>query len=180
MSTTEDPRIQKAYDLGYDYEQRFRGCGQCTFAALQDTFSLRSAETDAVFKSATALAAGTGLEGDGQCGAYSGAAMMISYLAGRERDNFADPEGARKVAFRLTQKLHKEMIDTYGTVICNQIHRRIMGRPFYIRDPQEYQAFEDAGAHDDKCTSVVGEVASRTARILIEEGLAPEAREGQW
>ena len=170
---SEDPRVKKAYDLGYDYEGRFRGCGQCAFAALQDSLGLRNRETDAIFKAATSLAAGTGLEGDGQCGAYSGAALMVGYLAGRERDDFSDPEGRRKVAFRLTQQLHKEMIDLFGTVICHQIHRKIMGRPFYIPNPQEHEAFEEAGAHKDKCTSVVAELSSRAARILIDEGLVP-------
>ncbi len=174
-STPLDPRVKRAYDVGYEYEKTYRGCGQCAFAALQDALDFRNAETDAIFKSATALAAGTGLEGDGQCGAYSGAALMIGYLVGRERDNFADPERTRHRAFALVQALHKEMVDLYGTVVCHQVHRKIMGRPFYIRDRHEYEAFEKAGAHDDKCTSVVGEIASRAAAILIEEGLIREA-----
>jgi C_GCAxxG_C_C family probable redox protein len=173
MDAQKDPRVRKAFDAGFDYEKRFKGCAQCTFAALQDAFGLRSPETDAIFKSATSLAGGTALEGDGQCGAYSGAALMISYLVGRERSNFADPKGTRKQAFRLTQRLHQELIDLYGGVVCHQIHRKMMGRPFYIRDPRELDAFEEAGAHKDKCTSVVAEIASRAARILIEEGLAP-------
>lgn len=165
----DDPRVQRARQLGFAYERDFKGCAQCAFAALQDALGVRDAATDAVFKAATGLAAGTALEGDGQCGAYSGAVMMISYLVGRERENFADPTGTRKEAFRLSQRLHQEMIEHYGTVICHQIHRKIMGRPFYIREPAEFEAFEAAGAHTDKCTSVVAEIAAHAARILIEE-----------
>lgn len=45
----------------------------------------------------------------------------------------------------------------------------VMGRPFYIRDPAECEALEAAGAHADKCTSVVAEVAACAARILVAE-----------
>ena len=160
---------QKAYELGFAYERDYGGCGQCVFAALQDVLDLRNDVTDGIFKSATALAGGVALEGDGHCGAYSGAVMMMGYIVGRERDKFDDPERIRRSTMTLARKLHDKFLEHYGAVVCHLIHRRIFGRPYYLLDPDSYKKFEEAGAHDDKCTSVVGEAARWTIDILQEE-----------
>ena len=159
-------RAATAYELGFSYEKEYRGCAQCVIAALQDAFEIRNAETDAIFKSATALAGGVAQETDGNCGAYTGGAMMIGYHIGRERDNFADPEKIRMRTSALTSELHARFIEEFGTVTCREIHTRIMGRPFYIKDPDELKKFDEAGAHADKCTRVVALAAQWTAEIL--------------
>ncbi len=165
---------QKAYDLGFDYEKRYGGCTQCVIAALQDTLDLRNGETDAIFKSATGLAGGVGGEGDGHCGAYSGAVLLMGYIVGRERDNFADPERIRDQTGDLAAKLHGKFIDEYGTVTCRSIHTKIFGRPFYLRDPDEKEKFMAAGAHEDKCTSIVGNAARWVVETLHEAGRLQE------
>jgi C_GCAxxG_C_C family probable redox protein len=163
--------FKKIYDLGFAYERDYRGCAQCVIAALVDGLGIRNAETDAIFKSATALAGGVAQETDGNCGAYAGGAMIISWHIGRERDNFADPQKIRAQTSALVSKLHGRFIAEYGTVTCARVHTKIMGRPFYIKDPEELAKFDAAGAHTDKCTSVVGTVARWTAEILDEAGL---------
>ncbi len=49
--------MQKAYDLGFKYEQDYRGCAQCAVAAIQDTLGLKN---DWVYKAASGLAGGAG------------------------------------------------------------------------------------------------------------------------
>lgn len=164
-------RIEKIARLGFEYERDYRGCAQCVIAALQDGLGIRNADTDAIFKCATGLAGGVAQETDGHCGAYSGGAMMIGHHIGRERDNFADPEKIRMRTSALVSRLHRKFIDEYGTVICSQIHTRTMGRPFYIKDPDELKKFDEAGAHTEKCTGVVGLAARWTAEILHDAGL---------
>ena len=39
--------VKKAYSLGFAYEKKYRGCSQCTLAAIQDTLGIRN---DFVFK----------------------------------------------------------------------------------------------------------------------------------
>jgi C_GCAxxG_C_C family probable redox protein len=168
-----DALYKKIYDLGFAFERDYRGCAQCAIAALQDGLGVRNRDTDAIFKSATALAGGVAQETDGHCGAYSGGAMMLSYFIGRERDNFADPEKIRVKTSALASKLHARFIKEYGTVTCARIHTKTMGRPFYIKDPDELAKFDAAGAHADKCTNVVGLAAKWTAEILDEAGLLP-------
>jgi C_GCAxxG_C_C family probable redox protein len=161
---------EKAYSSGFEYEKQYSGCAQCVIAALQDVLELRNEGSDAVFKAATSLEGGVGREGDGHCGAYSGAVMMFGYIIGRERNNFVDPESIRKQTNALTQMLHERFIERYGTIICHGIHRNIFGRPYYLRDSTESDKFREAGAHVDKCTAVVGETARWAVEILFEAG----------
>ena len=154
---------EKAYELGNHYEKTYRGCSQCAIAALQDVFDIRN---DDIFKSATALAGGSALSCDGSCGAYAGALMVLGCLMGRERDKFEDTEGVRFTTGKLAQQLRKKFIDEYGSVICRNIQTKVMGRPYYLADPEEAQKFHNAGAHDIYCPDVVGKAARWMAEIL--------------
>ena len=159
----------EAYECGKAYEQAYRGCGQCVLAALQDTFDLKD---DNVFKAATGLAGGGGLSGDSGCGAYVGSIMMLSYLAGRPRDDFEDRTGGAMRTFRLVQRLRDRFIEEYGSVRCREIQHRIFGRPFYLMDKDDSRKFDEAGGHTDKCPDVVGNAARWTAELIEEEHLA--------
>ena len=162
---------EKAYQLGKKYEHDFGGCSQCVVAALQDAFDIRN---DDVFKAATGLAAGGGACIDGNCGAYSGAIMMLSLLQGREKADFADSTGAMFKNFTLVSKLHDRFIQEYGSVICRDVQTKKFGRPYYLADPGEFQKFEKAGAHEVHCPEVVGEAARWAAELIIGEGLIKE------
>ena len=76
--------------------------------------------------------------------------------------------GSVKVA--LARKLHDQLVANYGSVTCHLIHRRILGRPYYLPDRDEYRKFEEAGAHQDKCTGVVGQVSRWAVQLLMDEG----------
>lgn len=160
----------RAYQVGYEYEKKYGGCGQCAFAALADALDRNTPTSDAVFQSLTSMAGGGSREGDGSCGAYVGAIAFIGHLFGRRRDNFADPEKDRRKTDALVDQLHARFIETYGNVGCHAIHRKLYGRPFYIKDPDEFQKFEAAGGHDWGCTSVVGNASKWTAEILFDAG----------
>ena len=157
---------ERAYKLGKEYEKTYRGCGQCVIAALQDTLDARN---DDIFKAATGLAGGTGLAGDSGCGAYTGAILVLSSLLGRERNNFSDPEGIRFKTHQLTRKFQEKFIQEYGSVVCRDIQNKILGRYYYLPDPQEYEKFHNAGAHDVHCPEVVGKAARWMTEIILEE-----------
>jgi len=165
-----DNTIEKAYQLGKDYEKTYKGCSQCVVAALQDAFNIRNDDT---FKAATGLAAGGGAATDGNCGAYSGAIMVLSSLLGRDRDNFADVEGGLLGNFELVMKLHDKFIQEYGSVICRNIQTKVFGRPYYLADMDDFEKFEKAGAHDVYCPEVVGKAARWAAEIINEAKLVP-------
>ena len=163
--------LQKGYDLGFQNEKVYQGCAQCILAAVQDLFAARD---DEVFRAASALAGGAGLCGDGSCGAYSGGVMFLGQLYGRTRGNFRDTKQTSKKAFDLAKKLHDKFIEEYGSVVCREIQQKIFGRPFYIRDADEYKKFEMMGAHKDKCPAVVGNSARWVTEILLEQGSGPK------
>ncbi len=169
-SAKKQELVDRAYQLGYEYERKYMGCAQCAFAALADTFGMRNAATDAIFQSMTALAGGGAGQGDGSCGAYVGAIAFIGHIIGRSRDNFADPERIRSTTTKLVDKLHQKFVDEYGTIVCHQIHRKIYGRPFWFKDADEMVKFEAAGAHETGCTAVVGNASKWAAEILLNEG----------
>ena len=158
--------LKKAFDLGFEYEKVYRGCSQCVLAAVQDLFEKKN---DDVFRAASGLSGGVGLCVDGCCGAYTGGSMALGQLYGRTRENFLDPGRTRKKCSDLVKKLHDKFITEYGSVICRDIQQRIFGRPFYIRDAEEYDKFHKAGAHEVKCPTVVGNGARWVAEILLEE-----------
>lgn len=162
-------KAEKAYELGKEYEQTFRGCGQCVIAALQDTFDVRN---DDIFKAATGLAGGGARATDSGCGAYVGAVLFLGSRLGRERANVQDAEGVRHRNLELVMKLRNRFIREYGSVVCRNIQTRVLGRPYYLADPEDFQKFEDAGGHADSgCPEVVGKAARWTVEIMLEAGL---------
>jgi C_GCAxxG_C_C family probable redox protein len=160
--------LARAYELGFDYESRFRGCSQCVIAAIQDTLGIRD---DHVFKAATGLAGGGALTGTGACGGYVGGVMVLSQLMGRERSRFDDPERIRFKTFDLAKRLADLFHEEFGGTICRDVQTRVFGRSFNLRDPEDFQRFEEAGGHSDKCPDVVGRAARMTVEIILEAGL---------
>jgi len=158
--------IQEAFETGFSYEKAYKGCAQCTFAALQEILDLTNSQTDAVCKAATGLSGGMGSEGDGSCGAYSGSILMIGYIVGRERSDLKDVEGIRFTTNKIVRDLHSCFIQEYGTIICHGIQRKIFGRPYYLPDEDQHRKFDEAAAHTEKCPYVVGKGVEWTVQIL--------------
>ena len=159
---------EKAYQLGFQYEKICKGCSQCAVAAIQDALGIRD---DSVFKAASGLAAGGAMTGIGVCGGYVGGAMVIGQLCGRDRDNFEDPEGLKFISLNITKSLTDAFLREFGSIICRDVQIKFFGRPYYIRDQEEFLKFEEDGAHQEKCTHVVGKASQIAVRIILEEGL---------
>ncbi len=80
---TREKLLQKAYDLGFQYERDYRGCAQCAIAGIYDAIGIKN---DMVYKAGSGLAGGGGECTTGNCGGFSGASMvMASFLAAPER-----------------------------------------------------------------------------------------------
>ena len=162
-----DEILNQVEELAFQYEKEYGGCSQCVIGAVKKALGNIS---DDVFKAATGLAGGLGLTGN-NCGALTGGIMVLSVYMGREFDNFSDPERIRFESFRLTRKLIERYMTEYGSLNCQDIQTRIMGKYFNLRDEKEYSEFIAAGGHDDKCPSVCGKAARWVVEILIEEKL---------
>ena len=160
----EKDLLQKAYDAGFAFERDYGGCAQCAIGALYKLFpELRN---DDIFCSATGLGGGVGLTTKSGCGALAGAVMVIGQLTGRTLDNIADPGKRRFVAYRIGQKLVNKFLEEYGTVTCEKIQEKLMGRSFNMYE--EWDKFLAAGGHSTACTTVVGNATKWAAEIINE------------
>jgi C_GCAxxG_C_C family probable redox protein len=156
---------EEAYRLGDHYERKYHGCGQCLLAAVFDALG---SHQENVFQSATGLAGGLGLIGKSTCAALIGSVMVFGMVFPRQRSKFDNDRENKYLSYQLAQKMYQRYMDQYGSVICHDIHREILGRSYDLRDPDARAAFEAAGAHDNKCTEVVALTAKWTVKILGE------------
>lgn len=166
MNVQKENIIEHAFSLGLEYEKKITGCCQCTIAAIQDALEVRN---DAVFKAGSGLTAGGGLSCDGSCGGYTGGIMVMSSIFGRQREKWDDDIEEKDCAHNMAKALMEKFNREYGSTICKGIHGKIFGRTFDLWDAQEKQAFEKAGAHVDKCTTVVGTAAAWATELILEE-----------
>lgn len=164
MSNEKDV-LEKAYNKAFAYEAQLGSCPQCVLAALKETVDVGD---DAVFQASQALAGGTALSSQGTCGALAGGMMAISCLVGRTYQEFTDGQKKRLV-FRYTKKLYDRFIEEYSSPLCCDVQKKLFGRSYLLLDKQEYEAFEKAGAHVDKCPRVAGNVAKWTAELILQE-----------
>ena len=155
--------MEEAYGLAFTYEAERGSCPQCVLAALMETVGAGDAAT---IQALDGLAGGTALSAEGTCGALVGGLAAISSLAGRTYEDFAAGEKKRAVG-DYAKALYDKFIGEYGSPVCKEVHKRLFGRTFNFWDPQDYQEFEKAGGHVDKCPSVTGNVARWAAEIII-------------
>jgi C_GCAxxG_C_C family probable redox protein len=155
--------IRRVHDRAFEYEQKYGSCPQCVLGAIQDELGII---TDDVFRAAYALGGGVGLSTEGTCGALTGGVIALGCKYGRSRQNFA--KGRFLKSYEYAKKLHDRFLQEYGSTICRDVHKRLFGRTFNLWDSKEYEEFEKAGAHRDKCPMVVGNVAKWVAETLKE------------
>jgi hypothetical protein len=117
-------------------------------------------------KAADGLAGGTCLSAEGTCGALIGGILAIGSVVGRSYPEFSLGKRKRRV-FQISKKLFDRFEKEYGGPLCKQVQTQLFGKSYCLIDPSEYQAFEEAGAHVDKCPKVAGNVAAWTVEILI-------------
>ena len=162
----QEELLSKAYEIGYSYEKIFHGCAQCVVTAVMDMIGEAD---DQVFRSATGLGGGIAMSSRGTCGALIGGIMAISFRYGRERSNFADIERLRTRCHEICRKLFDKFESVYGSNKCGDVQTKLMGRSFHLLDPIEYEEAIKAGAHEQHCPSVVGNVAKWTVEIILRE-----------
>jgi len=169
--------LEEVYDLGVRFEKFSGSCSQCAVAALHEILGFE----DVVVRVATSSCGGHARFSSGTCGAVIGGTMVLDYYFGRPAEMLSAtksiPQGkdALSAAVETAQLLCEKFIRQYGSIRCPQVQECLFGRSFNLLDPDDWQAFEEAGAHSDptKCMSVVGNAAKWTLEILIEQGAVP-------
>ena len=161
VKSDKDDLIKRAYDLGYGYTGDYGNCSQCTYAAVSEALGTRGRE---IFKAIDGLVGGLARTGDGTCGALSGGVAAISQRYGRA--DFPDP-GEREKGWLLGKKLHDRFVEEFGSIVCKEVQKKVIGRSFNLWDPKEHEEFNKEKG--DKCQTVVGKTAKWTVELLLSE-----------
>ena len=158
--------VQRAYDLGYEYEGKYGACSQCTLLAIMDALEKRNSD---VFRASFGFSGGVGNLSK-MCGALAAGVMMISLEHGRELEKLkTQTEEEKRDCMLMIRDLHDRYLAEYGSTECAEVHRKLFGRTFDQWHEEEFQEFLRLGGHVDKCTAVVGNVARWTVEILSKE-----------
>ena len=154
--------IQKARDIGYQYENRYGNCSQCMLASLSDVFPDLGID-DRLIKSVYGLGGGFARTTFGTCGALSAAAVAISLRLGRERQKMdEDPEACMFAA----GKVYNQFVEKYGGPRCRDVQTKLFGVSHEFLKEGETEKYIEAGGHD-KCGKVVGSVAGFVAELIV-------------
>jgi hypothetical protein len=121
-----DPQtiLQKAYELGHDYEARHGGCARCTVAALQDALPMLGVD-EGLFRASTCLDGGATPVAEQNCGGFTGAGMVIGYLCGSRRNG--EFHGSAGLAHQLLHEVYDRFAKEYGTVLCRDVRKGVQG-----------------------------------------------------
>lgn len=158
--------LRRAYESGFHNELTIRGCAQCTIKTLGEvTGNIQSL----LFKAASGYSGGIAITGDGSCGGYTGGVLYMGSYVGRRLEEL-EKDGDKVCqyqSFEMAQRLHDKFIETYGNVTCARIHEQIFDKAYCLRTKAVRNEFEEAGAHRDKCTSVIAMASLWTTEILL-------------
>jgi len=158
----KDMLVQKAREAGYQYENRYGNCPQCTLAALSDVFPDLGID-DKLFKALYCLGGGVARTTQGTCGALSAAAAAVSLVLGRERQNMEEePHDCMKVA----EKVFDRFVEKYGGPRCCDVQTALFGRNHVFIEDGETEAYFEAGGHN-KCGHVVEDTAGWVAELIV-------------
>lgn len=166
MSMSKDEIINKAYKTGFEAENKYGGCAQCTLLAVFSTLNIDKPE---LVKAATGFAGGGGRMCDGSCGGYIAGIMAMSSIFGRRASNMDGDEIDKQTAFNMAVKLRETFIQEYGSVTCKDIHKKLFNRNYNMWNMVEFEQFLADGAHVEKCNGVVGTASAATVSAILEE-----------
>ena len=161
---SRDEILEKVYRIAYKYEAERGSCPQCVQAAIYETLGTGDPKT---IQAADGLAGGTAVSTEGTCGALVGGLLAIGLVTGRTYEDFSAGYRKRRV-FYYAKKLYDKFVEEYDSPLCKDVQKKIFGRSFNLLDPKDYDEFEKAGGHIDKCTSVSGNAAKWAAEIILD------------
>lgn len=169
--TMSDELVKEIRRRAHGYDQ-YSGCSQSVLLALQEGLGIGDLES---FKVATVLSGGVARRGE-TCGALLGALMGLGLVSGREEiedtPQYVQAMGlANEICDRFQRRLEEEFgfEEPLESTLCSEIQSRIYGRSFDLRDPEDREAFLEAGGHSDEgCYKVCGVAAEVAAEKLLE------------
>jgi hypothetical protein len=163
----------RAAEAAYGYSYRGGHCSQSTIRGLLDAYGK---DDEDVIRAMCAFAGGCGCEGDAGCGAYSAGAYFMGMHFGLNKEDMDSDNPPLKHRgddiLGMVGELHARFTERYGSAVCERIHRRLFGRPYYLADEEEHGKLkglvEKNRDRDDFtwCAHVCRDAARWTVEIL--------------
>jgi C_GCAxxG_C_C family probable redox protein len=170
--STKDEMLNRVYALALESDRDYHGCSQSVLDSIQREFLIGNKE---VLKSATVIAGGLLRQGE-TCGAIIGAMMALGLVIGRDRiEDSKTYRDAKAPCLEVYNRIKEELKREFGfegeleSTLCRDIQEKVYGRPFKMWDPDDYQAFLDAGGHSETGCPKICAVAARVAAESIME-----------
>jgi hypothetical protein len=145
--------VAKAQALGREYMGKHKNCAQATIAALQDAIDFVPKD-ESLFLAGTCLHGSATASHNANCGAFTGAAIVIGGLCGRTRAKSGDP-AETALATKLIQEISSHWDQACGCVICKDVRVKV----------------------SENCVELVGQAAGWAADAVLKQfaGTPPAA-----
>ena len=135
----------------WDFQAGRIQCAECVLLTMAEFYGIND---PAVPRIATAFGGGMcGLQN--ACGTYTGGAMVIGMLMGRD-----EPGGDREPAYAACKELRAFITERNGSVDC----RLIVGEWDFVKQREEFRA--EGGKHQTVCEPLVAAVCRYLADTL--------------
>jgi hypothetical protein len=145
LTKTKDEIIQKSNELAIQYEDKYKGCGQCTFLAIIDALRWGGLEIiprdveDRLFSGVCVLTGGVGLSGDGTCGAVASGVLSIGLALGLQRENINESIFRQSCAI-VRDTLLDKYYQKYSSLLCKDVQRKFFGKAWDLtRDEMSHE-----------------------------------------
>jgi hypothetical protein len=174
--SNRDKAMQKARELGKEYENLYVGCAQSSFAAIVDALRSEAGielftpeEQDKIFTAFVGLSGGVGMSAKGTCGAVTGASFAVSFASGKGRkeqlaDKWAPVSSSKNVRDSVVSKMSNE----FGSIICREICFCRFGKSYDFTKSEVAIEFLSQSRKHPQCT-VEGCTISKAAAWAVEK-----------
>jgi hypothetical protein len=169
LKKTREEIIKKAWNLGVEYEAKYKGCCQSTFFAIVDALRWGGLELipvdmqERLYSGIFFLTAGVCFTGEGTCGAVTGSVMAIGLALGIPREG-ADHVAAHLAGENIRDTLLDKYYNTYRSILCKDVMRKYFGKAWNLTDNKMTQEFLSI---TDGCT--IRQTSMWATEIILDE-----------
>ena len=141
LKRTKEEIINKAEELGVEYEAKYKGCGQCTFLAIIDALRWGGLEVipqdmeDRLFSGICLLTAGVAMTGEGTCGAVNSAVLAMGLALGITRE-IQDDRAMRDGCITIRNTILDKYYKAYNSILCKDVQRKFFGKAWDLTDDE--------------------------------------------
>ena len=169
LTKTREEIADKAWELGIEYEAKYKGCCQATFLAVADALRWGGLDIfpkemeEQLYSGICLLTAGVCMTGEGTCGAVAGSVMAYG-MACRVPQHTDDPASSRMASIGIRDTLLAKYYDTYGSILCKDVMRKYFGKAWDLTSDEMTLEFLSI---TDGC--VIRQTAKWAAGIIVDD-----------